>query len=367
MTTATLRNQSCKDLAQMARSQGVPGWHSMRKDELIRALVNHSKRKQKSRPGSPGMANGSSLLARNGRSTANSAHASLVNERLNTLRANLANSKQLGGATNRDDARIIEDRLVVMVRDPYWLHAYWELAPRSVERAQSALGQHWHATRPVLRVFQVSADGSAALYREITIHGGVNHWYVDVQNPPQQFRMEIGYLTAASQFYCLARSNTVTTPPAGTSDSVDENWVDIDQNADRIFAMSGGYSQQGTSLELQELLEERLRRPMGTPMQTRYGGGASRVFTDARELPFAVDAELIVYGVSHPHAHVTLQGEPVPLRSDGSFTVRMQLPDRRQVIPIIASSPDGVEQRTIILAVERNTKVLGSVARDPGA
>ena len=62
---------------------------------------------------------------------------------------------------------------------------------------------------------------------------------------------------------------------------------------------------------------------------------------------------------------MTLQGEPVPLRPDGSFTVRMSLPDRRQVIPVIASSSDGVEQRTIILAVERNTKVLERVVRDP--
>ena len=93
-------------------------------------------------------------------------------------------------------------------------------------------------------------------------------------------------------------------------------------------------------------------------------GGASRAMAETQELPFAVDAELIVYGVSHPHAHVTLQGEPVPLRPDGSFTVRMSLPDRRQVIPVIASSSDGVEQRTIILAVERNTKVLGRVVRD---
>jgi hypothetical protein len=45
----------------------------------------------------------------------------------------------------------------------------------------------------------------------------------------------------------------------------------------------------------------------------------------------------------------------------------MGLPDRRQVIPVIASSADGVEQRTIILAVERNTKVLERVTRDPGA
>jgi polysaccharide export outer membrane protein len=48
-----------------------------------------------------------------------------------------------------------------MVRDPYWLHAYWELAPRSVERAQSALGPHWHTTTPVLRVYHVSGDGTA--------------------------------------------------------------------------------------------------------------------------------------------------------------------------------------------------------------
>jgi hypothetical protein len=45
----------------------------------------------------------------------------------------------------------------------------------------------------------------------------------------------------------------------------------------------------------------------------------------------------------------------------------MSLPDRRQVLPVVASSPDGVEQRTIILAVERNTKVLEAVLREPGA
>jgi len=106
---------------------------------------------------------------------------------------------------------------------------------------------------------------------------------------------------------------------------------------------------------------------MGTPMQTRYGGGAARAGTEATELQLAVDAELLVYGVSEPHAHVTLQGEPVPLRPDGSFAVRMALADRRQVVPIVASSADGVEQRTIILAVERNTKVLEAVTRDPGS
>jgi hypothetical protein len=345
----------------MARAAGLAGWHSMRKDELVEALIKHARRKPKSFANGGGTA----LLSRD------KAHGRAAQtrelERLRELRSQIAEGRHLASRSAQSAERPTHDRLVVMVRDPYWLHAYWELNPQTVERAQSALGQNWHGTRPVLRVFRLAGDGAAELYREISIHGGVNHWYVDVQSPPQQFRMEIGYLTLNGQFHCLVRSNTVTTPPAGTSDSVDENWADIDQNADRIFAMSGGYTQRGTSLELQELLEERLRRPMGNPMQTRYGSGAARALTGAHELPFAVDAELIVYGVTDASAHVTLSGEPVPLRPDGSFTVRMNFPDRRQVIPVIASSADGVEQRTIILAVERNTKVLERVTRDPGA
>jgi K+-transporting ATPase c subunit len=44
------------------------------------------------------------------------------------------------------------------------------------------------------------------------------------------------------QFYVLARSNVVNTPRAGMSDTIDENWADIDhKKADRIYAMSAGY------------------------------------------------------------------------------------------------------------------------------
>jgi hypothetical protein len=253
-----------------------------------------------------------------------------------------------------------------MVRDPYWLHAYWELTQQSIDRAQSAMGQHWHTAKPVLRVLRLTDDRGALLERQIAIHGGVNNWYVEVQEPPARYRLEIGYDADVVSFYCLARSNTVTTPPAGASDFLDENWVDVAENADRIYAMSGGYSPQGTSLELQELLEERLQRPMGSPMQTRFGDGASRVLAAPDDLTFAIDAELVVYGVSHRGAHVTVKGEPVQLRDDGTFAVRLNLPDRRQVIPVVASSPDGVEQRTIILAVERNTKVMEPKLRDPG-
>src|SRR5690606_11395952 len=108
------------------------------------------------------------------------------------------------------------------------------------------------AARPMLRLYRVLDDGSSVPYRDIAIHGGENHWYVDVADPPQKYRAEIGYRAGESHFYCLSRSNTVTTPIPGSTDAISGSWGDVAENADRIFAMSGGYSDRGTSLELQQ-------------------------------------------------------------------------------------------------------------------
>jgi hypothetical protein len=261
-----------------------------------------------------------------------------------------------------------KDRIVVMVRDPYWLHCYWELTRLAIQRAEAALGQEWHGSKPILRLLDVTSNdttsSSESTIRDIEIHGGCNNWYIDVANPPRSFRVDIGYLSPLGRFYVLARSNVVTTPRAGVSDIIDENWADIDpKKADRIYAMSGGYDPTASSLELKQLFEERLRRPMGSPAVTSFGSGAYPP-GKMRKFWFQLDAELIVYGATESNARVTLQGEPVKLRPDGTFTMRFSLPDSRQIIPAVAASGDGVEERTIVLAVERNTKQLEPMIHD---
>ena len=52
------------------------------------------------------------------------------------------------------------------------------------------------------------------------------------------------------------------------------------------------------------------------------------------------------------------------LRPDGTFTMLFSLPDSRQIIPAVATSADGAEERTIVLAVERNTKRLDPMVHD---
>ena len=94
-----------------------------------------------------------------------------------------------------------------------------------------------------------------------------------------------------------------------------------------------------------------------------YGSGALGE-GHRRGFHFEIDAELIVYGTTNPGATVMLQNEPVQTRDDGSFTLRFGLPEGRQIIPAVATTGNGIEERTIILAIERNTKLLDPLVHD---
>ncbi len=373
MTAATLKTHTAKELASMAKHKRVPGWHSMRKEELIKALLKQAKAERRngkptSRKATPSRPQSRAAKA-DGRAKTDRRKAR-IEKRLKELRDKLAKSKDLALKAEQLNNGETKDRLVVMVRDPFWLHAYWELSRRSVQRAQAALGHDWHLSHPVLRVYEVVRDGTTnagkRLVRDIPVHGGVNNWYIDVQSPPKSFQLEIGYL-AGERFYSLARSNRVTTPHAGADDTFDRNWAEVAKDFDRIYAMSDGYADSDTNGHLREVFEEQLHRPMGNPMETRFGPGAAGSPHDAdSEMPFELDTELIVHGQTAPDAHVTLRGEPIHVRSDGSFAVRFSLPDRRHVLPVVACSPDGGQQRTIVLAIDRNTKIMEAVIREPG-
>lgn len=378
MTPASLKSRTVKDLAQMARSRGLRGWHSMRKDQLVRALLRSVRKNHSQRNGANGNGQKSQAdYAVSGGSTATEAlkngsrpptkKRGLAMRRLEAFRQQQQLWKDLSARASEGGGTLDRDRLVVMVRDAFWLHAYWEITRQSVERAQAAMGQYWHAAIPVLRVFELDEGVGMEAERlagDIEIHGGVNNWYVDVIESPKSYRLDIGYLAPPDRYYSLARSNAVTTPSPCDGNPLDQNWAAVAEDPDRIYALSKRNSSNGVSKELHDLLEERLRRPMGEPGFARFGPGADLLADRHRDFEVHVDAELIVFGSTEPNAHVTLLGKPIRLRPDGTFTMRLSLPERRQVIPVVASSADGAEQRTVVLAVERNTKHMEPVIRE---
>jgi hypothetical protein len=411
ITTASLKTQSWKDLAEMAKNKGLPGYSSMRKDQLVKALIRAAKKRAAARAAAKSGKSSSKSFRRGAVLKAHAAHGNGAKHAIGkvngTHRGKTTTGKSNGktthdrpqGRTSAKQQRIAErihrasaererlkdlsgsftlakskrrapdkDRLVLMVRDPYWLQACWTVARLSVKRAEAALAEHWHTAHPVLRLLEVdgghTTSTSERVIREIDVHGGVTNWYIEVSNPPHGFRVELGYKSGTGKFFSICRSNTVRTPAPDSSDVIDENWTDVAENYERVFALSGGYTEDNNSGELQELFEERLRRPMTPTTSSQFGSGAERVLNRHRDLDFHVDAEMILYGRTKPDAKVTLATEPIKLRPDGSFTARLAMPDKRQVLPVVASTPDGVEQRTIVIAVERNTKVLEPMHRE---
>ena len=74
-----------------------------------------------------------------------------------------------------------------------------------------------------------------------------------------------------------------------------------------------------------------------------------------------VNAEVIFYGGTDPQAKVTIAGRPVQLQPDGTFRYHFKFPDNDFEIPIVAVSPDGVETRSAVLSLRRDTTRYGDV------
>ena len=99
-----------------------------------------------------------------------------------------------------------KDRVVLLVRDPIWLQACWDVTRQSVARAKAALAEHWHTCEPVLRLMQVEAGSTTStserVVREIRVHGGVKNWYIDIKDSPNSYRVELGYRCRERPLLC---------------------------------------------------------------------------------------------------------------------------------------------------------------------
>ncbi|MBI5787496.1 MAG: DUF4912 domain-containing protein [Candidatus Schekmanbacteria bacterium] len=117
--------------------------------------------------------------------------------------------------------------IVLLVRDPYWVFAYWEITPQSLDKARWELGEQWYGCRKVMRIYDITnkkfdgANANSCFDVEIN---GANNWYVRVNNPNRAYCADLGLITPQGGFYLLSRSNHVSTPRATPSEIYDEVW-----------------------------------------------------------------------------------------------------------------------------------------------
>jgi len=124
--------------------------------------------------------------------------------------------------------------LTLMVRDPYGIHAYWEIAPSSIEEVRKKIGEEVERCAYVLRMYDVTYkifDGSNANHQfDIEVGPHTNNWYINLWCDNTSYCGEIGLRTPKGEFFPLARSNCVITPRAGFSPRKDMIWMEVKDN-----------------------------------------------------------------------------------------------------------------------------------------
>ena len=165
------------------------------------------------------------------------------------------------------------------------------------------------------------------------------NWYIKTDAPGRSFLVEIGLLTNTGRFLLLARSNSVTPPRYGPSDIIDEEWVATDEDYWRLFgAASGlgsGSSQSGSGFNLSS---------SAWSSTNLYGLNKA---SPVKGFWCRINADLVIHGIAEACSTVTIQGQPVTLRKDGTFSLRLALPEGTQAIAIEVVSADGKKTQTM--------------------
>ncbi|MBI4335764.1 MAG: DUF4912 domain-containing protein [Candidatus Omnitrophica bacterium] len=252
-----------------------------------------------------------------------------------------------------------DNKIVIMVRDPWWLYSYWEITRHREDEVRQEIRRNGLApVKSILRVYDVTDiefnGGNAHSHFDIELTGLASNWYINIGTPNKSWIVEIGILASGSRFFLLARSNCVRTPRFGMSEVIDEEWMCAEEDYWRMFGLSGGFGIGKASLALREMFKKRL-------LEQITSGGVSSISSPVKRAAkkkgfwLVVDAELIVYGQTEPDAKVTVQNKRISLRKDGTFTLRFALPDGKQEIPVVATSFDGDDTKTITPIVTRKT------------
>ena len=261
------------------------------------------------------------------------------------------------------------DRAVLLVRDPFWLFLYWELAGETLARA----ADHGFS-ESVIRVHDVTGlDPFGDLSRShVDLScGSARSWYINVEGDNRDYRVDVGCRNRAGEFQPLLRSNTVSMPPAKMSSRVDDRFMRVpfdhslrpDAGRATPAAESGRwFTRHAPRLHLRMA---RLSVPGGPEAipggpfavagaaaernQSQGGTGSEGWRISSRggrwtspesqsSLWFQLGPDFDLSGRADPASSVHVNGAPVPLDPFGRFHVQLTPPARSDFQPVIAHS-----------------------------
>jgi hypothetical protein len=123
-----------------------------------------------------------------------------------------------------------EDRLTLMVKDPDYLFAYWEITPERL--AQAAKSKRAGADyREAMRLNWDARGLFEANYALLPVSFSARRWYLRVPHSGLPYRLELGWLSDQGHFISLLDSNVSDSP---------ESWSETRRRLKRAGLVSRG-------------------------------------------------------------------------------------------------------------------------------
>ncbi len=174
-----------------------------------------------------------------------------------------------------------DNKIVLMVRDPWTIYSYWEINNDVEKNVRDEIEKRGLTSlKSILRVYSVQSKeiGSEMdIYEDFELRDWANTWYVHVNETGKSWICDIGILCTNGEFFCLARSNMVQTPPGYISEEMRDDWV-----FKQLYEISGGDNIGRSSLELQEIIEKYLRSWMSSGGVSSLEFGSSDHFKERK-------------------------------------------------------------------------------------
>ena len=243
----------------------------------------------------------------------------------------------------------------LLPKDPAWLFLFWEITTGTLDYLKSQYGtETLRPARTVIRLYDVTNvalfDGNNAVcHYDMPVIFEARSWYINAPQSGRAYVADLGYITADGRFILVSRSNTTSLPPGKVSDIIDDKWMIVEGDFQKLLKLSGAdYIGLGAS-ERMQLVGQRWKltelTPSGAPSSwSSFALHLDKVQED-EDIWLKADCEIIIYGSASKNAIVTINGKEIELK-EGKFSIRQALPAGTVVdLPIHARNAKGDKTR----------------------
>ena len=222
----------------------------------------------------------------------------------------------------------------LLPKDPAWMFLFWEITQSTLDFIKSQYSEAvLKAARTIIRLHDITGvtlfNGTNSVkYYDMPVLFEARSWYINAPEAGRAYIADLGYLTDDGQFILVTRSNMTTIPPGTISNIIDDKWMIVEGDFQKLLKLSGAdYIGLGAS-ELMQVVGQRWKltelTTSGAPQSSWSSFALHLDKVEEDDIWLNADCEIIIYGSASKNAIVSINGKDIELK-DGKFTIHQHL------------------------------------------